>query len=105
MDSLAGTQVAQGAVAWKVGAVERYTPTGVTLASAEVLAADVVIYGTGFAKDYSVFDAGTRARLNVERDGLHLYRHTVPTGVANLAFVGSELATVMNITTYGLQVL
>lgn len=59
--------------------------------------------GTGFDKDYSIFDDTTRQQLNVETDGLYLFRHTVPTKVDNLAFVGSEIATISNIGTYGIQ--
>ena len=34
---------------------------------------------------------------------MYLYRNTTPLDVPNLAFVGSELATIMNITSYGIQ--
>merc|ERR1739848_352989 len=42
-------------------------------------------------------------KLDVEPDGLYLYNHTVPVGVNNLAFVGSEVAVISNISGYGLQ--
>ena len=61
------------------------------------------ITGTGFQKNYTLFDDVTRERLNIESDGLYLFRNTVPTNVDNLAFVGSELATISNISTYGIQ--
>ena len=100
-------KVSAGAIDWRLGVIESFDKTGVLVddgsESSTVLDADVVIYGTGFSKNYDLFDAATRAKLNPEQDGLYLYRNTVPTSVSNLAFVGSELATIMNITTYGLQ--
>lgn len=42
--------------------------------------------------------------LNVEEDGLYLYRHMLPPSVPGLAFVGSEVATASSITTSALQV-
>jgi hypothetical protein len=41
--------------------------------------------------------------LGVEDDGLYLYRHCLPPRVANLAFVGSEVATVSNVMTHAVQ--
>eukprot|EP00285_Hemiselmis_virescens_P009723 CAMPEP_0173391798 /NCGR_PEP_ID=MMETSP1356-20130122/18592_1 /TAXON_ID=77927 ORGANISM="Hemiselmis virescens, Strain PCC157" /NCGR_SAMPLE_ID=MMETSP1356 /ASSEMBLY_ACC=CAM_ASM_000847 /LENGTH=870 /DNA_ID=CAMNT_0014349487 /DNA_START=72 /DNA_END=2685 /DNA_ORIENTATION=+ len=97
-------KVKSGDVQWKMGAVEAFTKSGVTTGNgAEQIDCDVAIYGTGFAKDYSFFDDATRKRLNVEADGLYLFRHTVPTAVDNLAFVGSEVATISNIGTYAIQ--
>ena len=42
-------------------------------------------------------------RLNIDRDGLYLYRNVIPTGLPNLAFVGGEVSTFNNILTHGLQ--
>jgi len=97
-------KVKAGDVQWKIGAVSAFTNNGVTTGDgSEKLDCDVVIYGTGFGKDYSIFDDDTRKRLNVQADGLYLFRHTVPTGVNNLAFVGSEVATISNIGTHAIQ--
>lgn len=41
--------------------------------------------------------------LDVQKDGLYLYRHAVPVNVPDLAFVGSEVATISNIATHGIQ--
>jgi len=43
----------------------------------EQIDADVVIYATGFGKDYSLFDTATQAQLSPDSDGLYLFRHTV----------------------------
>ena len=50
-----------------------------------------------------MFDDQTLADLKVDNDGLYLYRHTVPTNISNLGFVGSELACISNISSYGVQ--
>jgi dimethylaniline monooxygenase (N-oxide forming) len=42
-------------------------------------------------------------RLNVQKDGLYLYRHILPPSVPGLAFIGSECATIFNCTNSGLQ--
>jgi len=96
-------KVRAGDVDWHIGAIDHFTQKGVTTRGGEEIGADVVIYGTGFSKNYDLFDDATKQKLNVESDGLYLYRNTVHTAIPNLAFVGSEIATIMNITTYGLQ--
>lgn len=95
--------VRSGKVEWRgEAALDAYSPDGVTLGGAQEKA-DVVVHATGFKKDYSIFSEETRKALNVEADGLYLYRHTVPTKVPRLGFVGSELAVISNISGYGLQ--
>ncbi|KAK1745577.1 flavin-containing monooxygenase [Skeletonema marinoi] len=79
-------KVKSGEVDWKVGAIDSFESDGAVLAD-----------------EYSVFDSATREKLNIESDGLWLFNHTVPTNVDNLAFVGSELAVISNISGYGLQ--
>jgi dimethylaniline monooxygenase (N-oxide forming) len=96
-------KVKSGEVDWKVGAIDSFESDGVVLADGEKVEANMIICGTGFQKDYSIFDNATREKLNIEFDGLWLFNHTVPTNVDNLAFVGSELAVISNITGYGLQ--
>jgi dimethylaniline monooxygenase (N-oxide forming) len=64
----------------------------------------LTICGTGFRKDYSIFDSDTRTRLDVQGDGLWLYKNILPPGVENLAFIGSEVSTFNNILTQKLQV-
>jgi len=92
------------------GAIERYTPTGVALkpaagegGGASSISCNMVVYGTGFTKTYDYFEPSVRAALQVQRDGLFLYRSVLPVGVADLAFVGAEVSTFNNILTHGLQ--
>merc|ERR1719230_163621 len=100
-------QLRRGAVAAVKGAVESYTETGVRVKNGRgervELAADLVVYGTGFAKDYGVLDPASRAALGVSRDGLYLYRSILAPRVPDLAFVGAEVSTFNNILTHALQ--
>jgi len=86
-------------------AIERYTPTGVTLQHGDRASIDcnLVVYGTGFVKSYDYLEQSVRDKLQIERDGLYLYRSVLPVGVADLAFLGSEVSTFNNILTHGLQ--
>lgn len=70
-----------------------------TLADGTRLDADVVVYGTGFGKSYEYLDRLLQNRLNIDRDGLFLYRNILPTGLPNVAFVGGEVSTFNNILT------
>ena len=94
--------VAEGKIDWMMGNPEGYTKEGL-LVDGQVVPADLIVYGTGFQKDYSLFSEDVRSKLGVEDDGLYLWRHTLPPQIPGLAFVGSELATISNISTYGLQ--
>ena len=64
---------------------------------------DVLVAGTGFEKRYDFLPAEDRAALDVQKDGLWLFRHTLSPRVADLAFVGSEVATISNVVTHSLQ--
>merc|ERR1712084_125018 len=77
---------------------------GVVLKDGSKLEADLVIYGTGFAKNYDIFDKDSvQPLLDLERDGLWLYRNMIPVRLQDLAFIGCEVSTFNNILTHGLQ--
>ena len=71
------------------------------------LPCDLVVAATGFKKGYQYLPAGARESLlrcaGGGEDGLYLFRCILPTGVADLAFVGSEVATISNVATHGIQ--
>ena len=67
------------------------------------LPCDVLVCGTGFQKRYDYLPVAERAALDVQDDGLYLYRHMLPAHVPDLAFVGSEVATISNIATHAVQ--
>merc|ERR1719231_2186941 len=96
--------IRSGALKMRKDAIARYTPDGVDLArSGTSIAADLVVYGTGFVKNYDYLDAETRAQLQLQRDGLYLYRSVLPVNVPGIAFLGSEVSTFNNVLTHGLQ--
>ena len=56
-------------------------------------------------KSYQYLDRLLQTKLNVDKDGLYLYRNVIPTSLPNLAFVGGEVSTFNNVLTHGLQAL
>ena len=64
---------------------------------------DIVICGTGFKKDYTIFEKDIKDQLDIQDDGLWLYKNIIPIGINNLAFIGSEVSTFNNILTQSLQ--
>jgi len=85
------------------GSIARFTKTGVILKDGTELQADVIVFGTGFKKNYSYLDADMQQRLNRQSDGLWLYRNIFPAEVNDLCFIGAEVSTFNNILTQGLQ--
>jgi len=96
--------IRSGALKVCKSSIARYARDGVELSRGGApLPCDMVVYGTGFVKSYDYLDAATRAKLNIQDDGLYLYRSMLPTAVPGLAFLGSEVSTFNNILTHGLQ--
>jgi len=92
-----------GKVNAQKGELQRMTPTGAVLQDGTEVEADILVYGTGFGKSYDLLESSLRERLDLERDGLYLYRNVLPPRLPGLAFVGSEVSTFNNILTHGLQ--
>jgi len=84
-------------------AIARYTPAGVALKQGAPISCDMVVYGTGFTKTYNYLEPCVRDALQLQRDGLYLYRSVLPVGVPDIAFLGAEVSTFNNILTHGLQ--
>ena len=63
----------------------------------------MVVYGTGFVKSYDYLEPSVRAALQLQRDGLYLFRSLLPVSVPGIAFLGSEVSTFNNVLTHGLQ--
>jgi dimethylaniline monooxygenase (N-oxide forming) len=102
LDSKLCDLVAAKKVDARRGAIARLLPKSVVLTDGSEIPCDILVCATGFSKSYDHFSPEVRNALKVENDGLYLYRNALPTGVRNLAFVGSELATISNVSTYGL---
>jgi dimethylaniline monooxygenase (N-oxide forming) len=84
------------------GEIAEFRGKTLKLTSGDVLEADLVVFGTGFRQDYSIFPNDLRDKLELEEDGLYLYRYILPAKIDNLAFIG-KVAAVSNISSYGLQ--
>ncbi|CAE7191754.1 FMO1 [Symbiodinium natans] len=87
------------------GAIDKFTQTGVVLVDGSELDADLVVYGTGFTKNYDIFDKVIQSKLGIQKDGLYLFRNIIPPQVPDVAFIGCEVSTFNNILTHGLQAL
>ena len=85
------------------GEITGFRPEGVTISNGRGEEADVVVLATGFAKSYSFLPPAVQQKLDMQEDGLYLYRHMLSPAVENMAFIGSESASLSNITTYGIQ--
>merc|ERR1719473_2028443 len=96
--------IRSGALKVRKDSIARYTPDGVDLAhNGASIGADLVVYGTGFIKSYDYLDADVQAKLQLQRDGLYLYRSLLPVSVPGIAFLGSEVSTFNNVLTHSLQ--
>jgi dimethylaniline monooxygenase (N-oxide forming) len=91
-----------GAVQARRVGVHHFTPSEVVLDSGEKIAADLVVLGTGWRVEYPFLPETVRARLQIQTDGLYLYRHILHPDVPRLAFIGNA-STVSNVLTYSLQ--
>jgi dimethylaniline monooxygenase (N-oxide forming) len=85
------------------GSVEKITPDSVVLQDGSELKAAILVFGTWFTKNYDLLDRLLQNKLNLEKDGLYLYRNILPPRLPNIAFVGAEVSTFNNILTHGLQ--
>lgn len=99
--------VAEGKIVACKGSIDRFTEDGkgVVLRDGTFVPADLVVYGTGFAKSYDGLDRAVQCAMEKSKDGLYLYRNMLPARVPDLAFVGAEVSTFNNILTQGMQAL
>ncbi|GLC46080.1 monooxygenase [Pleodorina starrii] len=117
-DSFFGSQIQDGAwneavnagrISAVQGSLAEVRPGGVRLSDGTSLDCDVIIFATGYTKDYSLFDAATAGRLMAAAGnpgaeaGLHLYRSVMSPWVPNLYFIGCEASSFNNMLTSGLQ--
>jgi len=93
----------EGKVDLIVGEIDEFQKDGSTLAlkDGSTLSADLVVSATGFHENYSFFD-NPQKMLNIEDDGVYMYRFMLPQNIPNLAFIG-HVNAVSNIGCYGLQ--
>ncbi|MHC4991852.1 MAG: NAD(P)/FAD-dependent oxidoreductase [Planctomycetota bacterium] len=79
------------------------TEDGVVLSNGRRVPCDLVILATGWQTDYGFLAEGIRRRIGFEDDGYYLYRQVLHPDLPNLAFIGSNATTYINILTHNLQ--
>lgn len=89
----------------KLGEVKKLVAGGFETQAGDKYEVDLIICATGFKKTYDYLPDPAKEKLQVQSDGLYLYRHCIPPAVRdiNIAFCGSEIATISNIATHGLH--
>lgn len=92
-----------GGIQYKPGKVAKLEKDAVVLEDGTRVPADLIVCGTGFQKSYEWLAPEVRAKLGAGKDGVYLYRNIVHPDTPDLAFIGSEIATISNISTYGIQ--
>jgi dimethylaniline monooxygenase (N-oxide forming) len=91
----------QGKVDVKVGEIKSIDGSSLSLKDGQQLSADLIVSATGFSQDYSLFSDPAKT-LDLQKDGMYLYRGILSDKTPNLAFIG-HMAAISNISSYGLQ--
>lgn len=81
-------RAASGDIQLEQGEIVRYVPGGVVLNNGKHIAADQVIFATGFRQTVPFFDETISCRIRNQKGWFQLYRNVLPTDVPNLSFVG-----------------
>lgn len=97
------TKIEKGQIRAILGEIVRFDATKVTLKDGSVHEPNVVVFGTGWKKEYPFLPAATVETLGLGSDGHFLYHHILHPEVQRLAFVGANVSTFSNITTHALQ--
>lgn len=94
-----------GEIDMRIATVERLEPGTAILSNGDEEEVDLVVMATGWKLGFDTFlDKGTTLDdLDLEEDGLWLYRNVLPPKVKGIAFVGSNTLTFMNIYTSYVQ--
>ena len=80
----------------RAGEIHSFTQTGLFLQDGSFERADVVLYCTGYTKTYEYLPGDLRAKLDIQKDGIYLYRNILPPSIPNLAFIGAEVRAVVD---------
>jgi dimethylaniline monooxygenase (N-oxide forming) len=92
-----------GGIDAKKGEIASFTETAVVLKDGTEIPTDPVVFGIGFTKSCNYFGPNEIAKLEMEKDGLWLYRNILAPKLPGVAFVGAEVSTFNNILTQALQ--
>eukprot|EP00186_Timspurckia_oligopyrenoides_P003900 CAMPEP_0182446846 /NCGR_PEP_ID=MMETSP1172-20130603/7458_1 /TAXON_ID=708627 /ORGANISM="Timspurckia oligopyrenoides, Strain CCMP3278" /LENGTH=504 /DNA_ID=CAMNT_0024642981 /DNA_START=57 /DNA_END=1571 /DNA_ORIENTATION=+ len=93
-----GELVDQGVIDVKFGSIQSYDGNAILFSESNgslvEVSADFVVNATGYNRSYDYFELDVKSKLDLQSDGLWLYRRILPaTGIDNLAFVGCECVT------------
>lgn len=93
-----------GDVGQRVASIDKLEPQKVVLSDGGTLPCDVLVLGTGWKTGLGLLDEETvKPLLDLEDDGIWLYRHVTPPNAKGLAFVGSNASTFTNPCTAYIQ--
>ena len=76
--------------------------TGNFAEEAEIIP-DHTVFGSGLTKTYSFLDEATKKALDKNNNGMYLYRHIIPPGVPNLAFIGFIMSPCNTVLSQAMQ--
>src|SRR5262249_20919393 len=91
-----------GSIQARNAAVRQFTSSEIVLDSGQKISTDLVILATGWKTDYAFLADKLRAQLQLQADGLYLYRHMLHPAAPRLAFIGNA-STISSVLTYSLQ--
>lgn len=97
--------IRSGEVDLRITTIRKLKTGAVELANGDEIPCDVLILGTGWKQSYNFLDGSVASKLDLEDDGLWLYRNILPPKVPGLAFVGSNVVTFTHPFTCYLQAL
>ncbi|KAJ8908334.1 hypothetical protein NDN08_005047 [Rhodosorus marinus] len=95
--------VRNGRINLKMTAVNEIKEKTVVLSTGEEVEADLIVLATGWDKTIGLFNDEVLNRLEVEEDGIWLYKNILPPGIDRMAFIGSNAFTAINPMTHMVQ--
>jgi len=81
-------RAASGEIQLEKGEITRFENDGVVLNTGKKIAADLVVFATGFRQTVPFFAPDITSRLRNHKGLFQLYRNVLPVDVPNLSFVG-----------------
>eukprot|EP00884_Botryococcus_braunii_P012676 jgi/Botrbrau1/21409/Bobra.0216s0028.1 len=94
----------EGKVKAVLGDVDRFLPNGVQLTDGRRMEGyDVAVLATGYCNTYDWVPPHVEQLLQVQEDGMYLYRHIIPPLVPGLGFVCCEAFSFNSMATAGVQ--
>uniref|UniRef100_A0A7S2ZUP5 Flavin-containing monooxygenase n=1 Tax=Rhodosorus marinus TaxID=101924 RepID=A0A7S2ZUP5_9RHOD len=92
-----------GKIDLKMTGIDEIKEKSVVLSSGEEVEADLIVLATGWDKTIELFNEEILNRLEVEEDGIWMYKNILPPGIDRMAFIGSNAFTAINPMTHVVQ--